>query len=305
MSTTAKRPVPTAGIGSAAASLAVVLWGLGNVLVKHIRLSGLAIACNRLWLGAIVFTLLLLARGGRITRRSLRAALPGGLAFSLDLVLFFIAIKHTSVADASIITALQPALVFVVAGRIFGEKVSRSTIAWTAVAVAGTAVAVVGSSNAAGRTLSGDLLAAASLGAWSWYFVASKQCRQQFGALEYQAALTIIAAIVVTPAAVIASRDLVIHDASTFGWIVVMVVVPGGGHLIMNWAHEFTSITLASTLTLAIPVIATVGAAILLGEAVTLVQTAGMAVVILALAMVLRRPLATMAVIETPSPESP
>jgi len=35
------------------------------------------------------------------------------------------------------------------------------------------------------------------------------------------------------------------------------------------------------------------------------VQTAGMAVVILALAMVLRRPLATMAVIETPSPESP
>ena len=53
-------------------------------------------------------------------------------------------------------------------------------------ATAGVAVAVLGSPSAAGRTLYGDMLAAASLIAWAWYFVASKQTRRHLGALEYQ-----------------------------------------------------------------------------------------------------------------------
>ncbi len=291
--------------GTTGAVAAVVMWGLGNVLVKYIRLGGLAIAFNRLWLGSVAYSLLLLARGGRITRRSMRAAAPGGIAFGLDVALFFTAIKHTSVADASIITALQPALVFLVAGRLFGERVTLSTVGWTSMAVAGTAVAVLGSSVGAGRTVGGDLIALASLGAWAWYFVASKQCRQHLGALEYQAALTIVAALVVTPLALTTGRGLIIGDASTFGWIVVMVLVPGGGHLIMNWAHAHVPITLASTVTLGVPLVATLGAAVLLGEAVSLVQAAGMSVVIVALAVLLRQPLVAVAAIETPTPEVP
>ena len=42
-----------------------------------------------------------------------------------------------------------------------------------------------------GRDLTGDLLAAAALFAWTWYFVAVKRARQNFGALEYQAALAL------------------------------------------------------------------------------------------------------------------
>ncbi len=284
---------------------AVVAWGLGNVLIKYIRLSGLSIAFNRLWLGAAVFTLLLMAQGGRITWRSLRFALPGGVAFGLDVVLFFTAVKHTSVADASIITALQPALVFLVAGRLFGEKVSGSTLVWTGVAIAGTIVAVLGSSVGAGRTLGGDLIAVASLLAWAWYFIASKQCRRRLGALEYQAALTIVAAVVVSPLALATSHDLIIHDPSTFGWVLVMVVVPGGGHLLMNWAHEYVPIMFASTATLAIPVVATVGAVLLLNEVVSGIQAVGMIVVLIALALILRRPPASLAALETPTPETP
>jgi drug/metabolite transporter (DMT)-like permease len=287
----AHRPVPVTRIGTAAAVVAVVFWGLGNVLVKHINLSGLSLALNRLCLGAIVYTGALYVTGGRLSLRSLRRAAAGGVAFGLDIALFFVALKHTSVADASIITALQPALVFVVAGRLFGERVTGRVVAWTGLATLGVAISVFGSSSGAGRSTGGDLLAAASLAAWAWYFVASRQAREQMGALEYQSALTIVATFVVAPLALVTSHDLVVHDPATAGWVLVMVLVPGGGHLIMNWAHHHAPITLMSMVTLGIPVVATAGAALLLGEPVTLVEAIGMSIAVLAIAMIVWHPL--------------
>ncbi|MHB8464991.1 MAG: DMT family transporter [Acidimicrobiales bacterium] len=280
---------PATRMGTLTACAAVVMWGAGNVVVKQIRMSGTAIAFNRLWFGVVIFSAMYLLRGGRLSWRALRLAAPGGIAFGLDVALFFTSIKHTSVADASVIGALQPALVFVVAGRLFGEKLTLTTVGWTFVALVGVIVSVVASASGAGRTPGGDLLAVAALVAWSCYFVLSKQARRQLGALEYQASLTIIAALVITPIALIGSHDLVVHDAGTFGWIVVMVVVPGGGHLLMNWAHNYAPITLTSMLTLGIPVVATIGALVALGEPVTAAQAAGIAVVIVAIAAVLRR----------------
>ena len=286
-----RQPVPATRLGTTAAVTAVVFWGLGNVLVKHIELSGLSLAFNRLWLGGLVYTSALYLSGGRLTLRSVRRAAAGGVAFGLDIALFFVALKHTSVADASIISALQPALVFLVAGRLFGERVTGRFVAWTALATGGVVVAVLGSSTGAGRTTGGDLLATASLAAWAWYFVASRQAREQMTALEYQSALTIVAAVVVAPLALVSSHDLVVHDSATAGWVLVMVLVPGGGHLMMNWAHRHAPITLMSMVTLGIPVVATAGAAVFLGEPVTLVEAVGIGLVVVAIAMIVWSPL--------------
>jgi drug/metabolite transporter (DMT)-like permease len=264
------------------------MWGAGNVIVKYIPMSGLSIAFNRLWLGALVFSLLLVASGGRLTKRALQIAIPGGVAFALDVAFFFSAIKRTSVADASIISALQPALVFLVAGRLFGEKVRAATIWWAVLAVAAVTGSVFASSSAAGRTTAGDLLSIAALLAWTWYFVASKQARQQLGALEYQASMTIVAAIAITPIALIGAHDLVIRTPSNFGWVTLMVVVPGGGHLLMNWAHAHVPIMLSSMLTLGIPIVGTLGALVALGESTTALQLGCMGVGVVALAAIVR-----------------
>src|SRR3954452_2975847 len=160
--------------GVAAAVAAVFGWGLGPVFVKYIRLSGLTLSFHRLWIGGLIGLGLLAARGGRLTRRSMVIAAPGGIAFALDIVLFFVAVKHTTVADATVISALQPALVFLVVGRLFGERISVGDLVWTAVAIVGVGVVVFGPTGVAGRTLGGDALAAGALLAWTWYFVASK-----------------------------------------------------------------------------------------------------------------------------------
>ena len=99
----------------------------------------------RLWLGAALMLAVLAVTGRRPSRADIRASIPGGVLFGLNLVLFFSAIKATSIADVLVIGALQPALVLLVAGRLFGEHVDRAELAWIAVSVLGVVVFVLGS----------------------------------------------------------------------------------------------------------------------------------------------------------------
>ena len=112
-----------------AATAAVVVWGVSSVAIKQVEgLNGLGVACYRIWLGAAIVTVAFLATGGRITKRLLRLSLWGGLAFTADLVLFFCAVQETSIANATVIGALQPLLVLAVASRLFGERARRSEV---------------------------------------------------------------------------------------------------------------------------------------------------------------------------------
>jgi len=93
----------------------VLAAGMAPVLVRFIRLSGLTVAVDGLWLGAGLWLVLLHGRGDRLSWESLRRSAPGGAAFGLSIVFFVSSVKLTTVTDATIINALQPALVFVVA----------------------------------------------------------------------------------------------------------------------------------------------------------------------------------------------
>src|ERR1043166_5985369 len=112
------------------------------------RRPGLGAACSRLWLGfAFMWTGARLS-GRRITRRVLKASALGGLFFGLDVTVYFSALKLTTVANASLIAALQPALVLLVAGRWLGEHAGAREIGWTVASLAGVATVVIGSAGA-------------------------------------------------------------------------------------------------------------------------------------------------------------
>ena len=121
---------------------------------------------------------------------------------------------------------------------------------------------------------------------FTWYFVAAKRARRHMGALEYQAALSIVAAVALAPVAVLSGQDLSLSAPDWWG-VVGVVVVPGGGHLLMNWAHAYAPLSLTSRLTLGIPVVSTAVAAVVLDESVAALQIVGMAVVVASLTAVL------------------
>jgi drug/metabolite transporter (DMT)-like permease len=274
-----------------AATASVVVWGMSSVLIKQVHgVSGLVISFHRLWIGALLTGATFLLTGGRYTRRLLRLALPGGLAFGLDIVLFFSAVQDTTVANATIIGALQPVLVLALASRLFGEKPHLSDAFWACVAIAGAAIVVVNAAEGGDASRRGDLLAVAALFAWTWYFVASKRARAELGSFEYLAALSVVAAVAVAPVAVLSGDRLGVPEAS--GWItlVAIAVINGAlGHFLMNWSHAHVPIVVTSLLTLAIPVFASAAAALFIDEPVTLGQVAGMVLVIASLSIVVLR----------------
>jgi drug/metabolite transporter (DMT)-like permease len=279
----------TAGI--AAILVAVVAWGATTVIPPSIEsVGGIAISFHRLWMFAVGATVILLLRGGRLSLRLLRLSLAGGLAFGLDVILFFSALKHTTVANATVVGALQPVLVFCFVGPLFGERVRARTVVWSGVAIAGVALVVFGSTDVPSWSPFGDLLAVAALFAFTWYFVASKQARTQLASFEYLTGMTVVAAVALVPVALLSGQRLAISSGGDWLLIALLGIVSGGiGHLAVNWAHAHVDLSLLSLLMLGIPVVAALSAAVFLDQPVTLGQGLGMAVVVFALGMVVAR----------------
>ena len=104
--------------GLLAALGAMTMWSAGNIMVRSIDMPGVQIAFWRITLSAVVYTLFLRIRGRTITVSEFRESAPAAIAISVEIAIFFVAIQHTTVANATIIGALQPILLLVNAGTL-------------------------------------------------------------------------------------------------------------------------------------------------------------------------------------------
>jgi drug/metabolite transporter (DMT)-like permease len=274
----------------AAAVAAVTAWGLGNTLIASVDLPGMTIAFYRLLFAISIYLPVLHLRGGRLSLDSFRAARWGGVAFGTDIATFFIALQLTSVANATTINALQPLVIMTFAAIMFGERVRVRHMGSAIAATIGVALVASGAARTGSGDLTGDLFAVAALFAWAWYFIASKRAREHLDTFEYMTAMNIVAFVVIAPIALVGSQvgpvgaDL--GDGRVL-WILSIVLLPGSGHILINWAHAHTTLLVTSLLTLAMPVISTVSAAVFLGQEVVLLQAVGIAVVLVSLAVVI------------------
>ncbi len=249
--------------GIAGVVAAVAAWGFGPVLVKLIELPGLTLALYRLWLGFAVMLAVVALTGRRLRWTDLRTAGSAGLLFGVNVAFFFTALKHTSVADASLITALAPVLILVVAGPWFGERVRPRDIGLTAVTIGGVVLVVLGSSGSPEWSLFGDLLAVGALVTWAAYFVASKRARVRLGTLEFQAGVMLGAGGIATPVVLLSGSDLVLPRGDDWIWLLLFVIVPGAlGHSLMSWAHRYVDVSVSSLIVVAQPVVSTLAAAV-------------------------------------------
>jgi drug/metabolite transporter (DMT)-like permease len=275
------------GIGAAVA--AVTAWGLGNTLIAAVPMSGVAIAFYRLGLAVLIYVPILYLRGGRLSASSFRYGWRGGVAFGVDIVTFFVAIQWTTVANATTISALQPLVIMGFAAVMFGERIRSRHVVCAVAATAGVALVAFGAASSGTGSLAGDLMSVVALFAWAWYFIASKQARTELDTFEYMTVMNLVAFVVVTPVALVAGDLLGTDgrlDPGRLLAILAIVLLPGSGHILINWAHAHTTLVLTSLITLAMPVLSTVSAAVFLDQSVAATQVAGIAIVLASLAVV-------------------
>jgi len=266
-------------------------------------MSGLQLAFWRVLLGALVYLAALTISGRRLTRAQLRSTAPAALSISLQIATFFVAVKATTIANATVIVALTPILLLAVVARDTEEQVTTWLAAMALITTGGVALVVFGSASETIWSLDGDLLSVVSLVLFACYFRFSKRARASVPAFEFQTGVWLIGTFALLPLALIDAGGVVMPNSTQWLWIAALLAGPGTGHLLMNWAHPRIRLTLSSMLTLAIPVLSTAGGAVFYSEGIDLAQVVGMCVVISVLVLVVRRDAAlTGSSIPTPTP---
>ncbi|MGA2531071.1 MAG: DMT family transporter [Acidimicrobiales bacterium] len=259
-------------IGLGASAMASVGWGFGAIFARLTFAPGLVLTFYRLWLGSLLLTVLVYGSGRRLSLAKLRASFFGGVFLAGDMAMFFCAVKLTSVVDATVIGAVQPALVLIAARYLFSERMGRWDVFWIMLAIAGVSAAVIGPGVASRHAMTGDLLAVGSLLSWTGYWLVSKHARATQDALDYTAGVTIVAAFSLTLVVLASGQNLGRVEAGDWLWIALLAVVPGGAHLMMNWAHRYVDASISSVIGSSNPIVAAAAAVVILGQKVSLLQ---------------------------------
>lgn len=290
-------PTPTGIAGHTAREVAlgagvvaVVAWSFGPIFVREIGASTPTVAFWRMLVAQPIMIGAAYLAGGRLSLALLRRCVWPGILFALSLVTSFASYQHTSIANATLIGALEPAVILLVAPRLFGERSNGRQLVAAGAAFVGMAVVVLGAGATSGAGWSGDLYALANLVIWTAYFISVKRVRDDgVHAGAFLAGVFLVALAVIAPWAVLASNDLGSVSPRGFLFVGLMVLCPGLlGHGAMTWAQRHLDITVSSLLTLLHPVLSTIWAWWIYEERLVPLQLAGAGLVLAGLAAIVR-----------------
>ncbi len=276
-------------LGLTGAAIAVTAWGATGVVIKAIDMESMSIAFYRFAIYAVVVVVWMRVRNAWPSWHMLRHSLAGGVCLSLDVALFFTAVKLTTIVNATIISALQPVLVMAVAGPLFGERIRRRDVAISMVAVAGVVAVVVLSTGKPEWNGVGDLAAVGALIAWTGYLVLSKRSASTMTSMQYTVGTALWTTAFSLLIGLAVGHDMGPPDVGDWLPLAGLALIGGVlGHTLMNWSLVRIPLWIGSALTLLIPVSSSLLAWVFLGESLSPGQLVAMAVVIGVLVVLVR-----------------
>lgn len=253
------------------------------VLVAGARLEALATSAWRLWLAGLAFAVVTTARR-RFSVRCLRLTVWAGLSFGVATALFFSALQLTSVANASVISVMQPLPLLVAARVMFGERITMGDLAWVGLALGGSAFMVLAADSSGSADLGGDVLAAGSMLAASGYFVFGKRARESLDTDVFMTGLLFWTTVVITPVLLVSGQTITPPDGEEWVRMVSLAVVVVLGHGLINFANGRLPLAVIGLFQLLVPGFAALLAWVFLDQTITGWQALAMVIVLAALA---------------------
>lgn len=291
-------------------ALGVLFYGSGPVLARSTETTGVLLSFWRLWFGFGVLLVAVVVQrlGGHTvaTRQGIKWAVLAGAAFSLNQVLFFSAIKRTTVVDASLMSTLSPIVVALFAIPMFGERPAPAFRLWSVVAMAGAAFVVLGSSSGPNGDPFGMFMAMLSATFFALFFLISKFSRDHLSVIAFLTTVIGTAAVLVTAFVFATGADPGTVGTNDLWRALAMAVVPGTlGHIVMTWPLNYVPANVPPLMRLAGPVVSGTMAWIFLGEGVTWVHLVGGLIILAGLAGAIRSKAGQALVAEARETEAP
>jgi drug/metabolite transporter (DMT)-like permease len=258
----------------------VIAFSLSSTLVKSAESPGVLVAFWRMVTVTVVWNLLLLSRGRRITLRNVRQVLVPGVFFGLTLAFFFSGVTHTSVPNAALIGSLAPFLIVPVGAWRFKEYIDPRALVFAVLAFGGVALVLFSAPSGGDASLEGNLFGLLAMLLLVAYVAATKQCRRDMDVTTFMATICPIAAVAVLPLAVIHGG---VFGMSATGWTYMLILTLTSGVVaqgLMVFAQKSIQIGTIGIAQVAQPALAVVWSFLLLGEVVNHRQMAGIAIVV-------------------------
>lgn len=267
--------------------VAVTAFSWGFIIVKALPLPAAELGLLRLLISVVVLAPVAWRLHTPWPRMRDWPVLGAGVLFGLHQLLFISATQHTSVAIVTLIGALQPLLVSVVSRRTIGEVVPLRLLLSSVLALIGVAVVVQANLGDDSRSLYGDVLSVVNLLVFVAYFLCARTARDRgTHTLTFTTAVFFVSLFVVAPALLVsagAQGGLRAPTPFELAMLVVMSMIPGNGHLLVNWAHTRVSAALSSLVLALIPLLSSVWAALVFHEPYGPRHVLGMLLVIAAI----------------------
>lgn len=230
------------------------------------------------------------ATGGRLGRPS-RMALIAGTFFGLDITFWHASLVMTSVANATFLVNLGNAAVGLVAWVALKERPTRTWLVALAIALLGAFLLSRGAANAnTPGALEGDVLALIAAVMVGLYLFFAKLARRTETAMQVLFWSTAATLCVLAVSSLVQGEQLIPPEPSWFIWPLALAVIAhvlGQGLIVAGVGR--TPAALAGLLLLIQPIAGGLAAWPLFGEALTAVQLAGCALVLIGVWLAGRR----------------
>ncbi len=274
-----------------AVAVAVMAWAVGPLFVSSLTISLPTTVLFRQLIWLPVLFVLAHTAGDGFNRRHFAVAWKPGIFFALSTALSFGSFKETTIANATLIGSLTPALLLFLAPRILGEKITTQRVMYSLVSFVGVVAVVIGAETSSGSQhgLIGDAMAFGNMAVWTIYFISAKRARDEgTNTWSFLTGICLTNVLLAIPWALIASDDLLDVQPRDWMFLVLMMLIPGTiGHYLMTWAQRYLDTTVSSLITLGGPIISTSLAFIFLDQNIAVMQMLGGVVVLLGLAGVI------------------
>jgi drug/metabolite transporter (DMT)-like permease len=273
----------------------IVFWGFGPPISKLITAPSVIAVLYRFWLSVPLLYAIARITGHRLSWETTKRTVLAGAAFGINLVFVFLTINEAAIAVLSVIAALQPGMILLVAGRYLGEKATAWHVLWTAVGVVGTVVVVLGGGRAFDVSVLAIIYSLVSQLFFTFYFVETKRVRSryQIDAIEWMAGVSLFAALTVTPWALVTSSraDYLAVGGLDWLWLGFIIIVTGAlGHVLMAWVLKYIDASRSSLYLLSMNIVAIGASWVIHDEPLSALQLLGGVIVFSAVGAVVSRP---------------
>jgi drug/metabolite transporter (DMT)-like permease len=279
-------------------TVAVVAVSVAAVFIRLADAPGVVVAWWRMAIAALVLGPLTI-RGLRRTplrRGTVWPTVAAGLLLGVHFATWITSLSYTTVAASVSLVATTPLWVAILAWAFLRRSPTLTVLLGVLVAVAGGAI--IGFGDALGSTttaaapapLLGDALALTGAIAGAGYLLLGRLAQRRGLALDaYVGVAYAVAAVALAPLPALAGLSYTGYPAATFGWIVLLALVPQLiGHTGINYAMKHLDPTRVATATLLEPLGAGVLAYALFAEVPTAVTLAGAAIVLIGVLLTVR-----------------